>query len=79
MSVRVAEVRLDVRAIAPTDRAHRRQHHSRWQEHPRDGSSSCIFDAPLTQANGNIVQVFGWHDNEWGYTNRLLDLAELVA
>jgi glyceraldehyde 3-phosphate dehydrogenase len=41
--------------------------------------SSCIFDAPLTQANGTIVKVFGWYDNEWGYTSRLLDLTELVA
>jgi glyceraldehyde-3-phosphate dehydrogenase/erythrose-4-phosphate dehydrogenase len=41
--------------------------------------SSCIFDGPLTQANGNIVKVFGWYDNEWGYTSRLLDLTELVA
>jgi glyceraldehyde 3-phosphate dehydrogenase len=41
--------------------------------------ASCIFDAPLTQANGNIVKVFGWYDNEWGYTSRLLDLTEIVA
>jgi glyceraldehyde 3-phosphate dehydrogenase len=41
--------------------------------------SSCIFDAPLTQASGNLVKVFGWYDNEWGYTSRLLDLTELVA
>ncbi|TCO42367.1 glyceraldehyde 3-phosphate dehydrogenase [Kribbella antiqua] len=41
--------------------------------------ASCIFDAPLTQANGNLVKTFGWYDNEWGFTNRLLDLAELVA
>jgi glyceraldehyde-3-phosphate dehydrogenase/erythrose-4-phosphate dehydrogenase len=41
--------------------------------------ASCSFDAPLTQANGNIVKVFGWYDNEWGYTSRLLDVAELVA
>ena len=41
--------------------------------------ASCIFDAPLTQANGNLVKVFGWYDNEWGHTSRLLDLAELVA
>jgi glyceraldehyde 3-phosphate dehydrogenase len=40
-------------------------------------SASCIFDAPLTQANGNIVKVFGWYDNEWAIS-RLLDLAELV-
>jgi len=41
--------------------------------------SSCVFDAPLTQANGRLVKVFGWYDNEWGYTSRLLDLTELVA
>ena len=41
--------------------------------------SSCIFDAALTQANGRLVKVFGWYDNEWGYTSRLLDLTELVA
>jgi glyceraldehyde 3-phosphate dehydrogenase len=40
---------------------------------------SCIFDAGLTQANGTLVKVFGWYDNEWGYTNRLVDLAVLVA
>ncbi|EDY59620.1 MULTISPECIES: type I glyceraldehyde-3-phosphate dehydrogenase [Streptomyces] len=41
--------------------------------------SSCIFDPVLTQANGTLVKVFGWYDNEWGYTNRLLDLTALVA
>ncbi|MDQ0958080.1 glyceraldehyde 3-phosphate dehydrogenase [Streptomyces sp. B4I13] len=41
--------------------------------------ASCVFDAPLTQAHGNLVKVFGWYDNEWGYTNRLLDLTEYVA
>lgn len=41
--------------------------------------SSCIFDPALTQANGTLVKVFGWYDNEWGYTNRLLDLTALVA
>ena len=41
--------------------------------------ASCIFDAPLTQTAGRVVKVFGWYDNEWGYTSRLLDLAELVA
>jgi glyceraldehyde 3-phosphate dehydrogenase len=29
--------------------------------------------------NGNMVKVLGWYDNEWGYSNRLVDLAELVA
>ena len=42
-------------------------------------TASCIFDAPLTYANGNLVKVFGWYDNEWGFTNRLFDLTELVA
>ena len=41
--------------------------------------ASCILDAPLTQANGDLVKVFGWYDNEWGYTNRLLDLTHHVA
>jgi len=40
---------------------------------------SCIFDAPLTQANGDLVKVFGWYDNEWGYSNRLVDLASMVG
>jgi glyceraldehyde 3-phosphate dehydrogenase len=42
-------------------------------------AASCIFDASLTQASGELVKVFGWYDNEWGYTQRLLDLAELVG
>jgi len=41
--------------------------------------ASCIFDATLTQAQGELVKTFGWYDNEWGYTHRLLDLAELIA
>ena len=41
--------------------------------------SSCIFDAPLTQVQNHLVKVFGWYDNEWGYTSRLVDLTELVA
>ncbi|MCX5554639.1 type I glyceraldehyde-3-phosphate dehydrogenase [Streptomyces sp. NBC_00038] len=41
--------------------------------------ASCVFDAPLTLTHGNLVKVFGWYDNEWGYTNRLLDLTEYVA
>ncbi|AVZ71393.1 type I glyceraldehyde-3-phosphate dehydrogenase [Streptomyces lunaelactis] len=41
--------------------------------------ASCIIDAPLTQAHGDLVKVFGWYDNEWGYSNRLLDLTEYVA
>ncbi|WP_327730876.1 type I glyceraldehyde-3-phosphate dehydrogenase [Streptomyces sp. NBC_00487] len=41
--------------------------------------ASCVLDAPLTQAHGELVKIFGWYDNEWGYTNRLLDLTEYVA
>ena len=42
-------------------------------------SASCVFDSPLTQAAGTLVKVFGWYDNEWGYTCRLADLAALVG
>lgn len=42
-------------------------------------SASCVFDAALTQAAGRFVKVFGWYDNEWGYTCRLADLTRLVA
>ncbi len=41
--------------------------------------ASCIFDSPLTQANGNLAKVFGWYDNEWGYSMRLVDLTVLVG
>jgi glyceraldehyde 3-phosphate dehydrogenase len=37
---------------------------------------SCIFDSELTMANGRLVKVFGWYDNEWGYSCRLVDLVE---
>ena len=42
-------------------------------------TASCVFDAGLTQASGRLVKVFGWYDNEWGYTARLVDLTRLVA
>jgi len=41
--------------------------------------ASCVFDSALTQASGTLVKVFGWYDNEWGYTCRLADLAALVG
>ena len=42
-------------------------------------SASCVLDSELTQSAGNLVKVFGWYDNEWGYTCRLADLAGLVG
>ena len=41
--------------------------------------ASCIIDGESTMASGRLVKVFGWYDNEWGYSNRLLDITELVA
>ena len=40
---------------------------------------SCIFDAELTMSMGSLVKVLGWYDNEWGYSNRLVDLTTYVA
>jgi glyceraldehyde 3-phosphate dehydrogenase len=42
-------------------------------------SHSCIVDGLSTMVNGNMVKVLGWYDNEWGYSNRLVDVTELVA
>ncbi len=39
---------------------------------------SSVFDSLLTKVNGNLVNVFGWYDNEYGYTNRAVDLVEMV-
>jgi glyceraldehyde 3-phosphate dehydrogenase len=41
--------------------------------------ASCTFDSLSTMALGNFVKVIGWYDNEWGYSNRLVDLTELVG
>jgi glyceraldehyde 3-phosphate dehydrogenase len=41
--------------------------------------ASCVFDSGLTQAAGSLAKVFGWYDNEWGYTCRLADLALIVG
>jgi len=40
---------------------------------------SCIFDSALTMAGGNVAKVFGWYDNEWGYSCRLVDVTNVVA
>jgi glyceraldehyde 3-phosphate dehydrogenase len=41
--------------------------------------ASCTFDSKLTMAMGSMVKIFGWYDNEWGYSNRLVDLALIVG
>lgn len=43
-------------------------------------SHSCIFDANYTKViNGNMIKIMGWYDNEWGYSNRLVDLVEKLS
>ena len=41
--------------------------------------ASCVLDSGLTMAGGNLVKVCGWYDNEWGYSNRLVDLVERIG
>jgi glyceraldehyde 3-phosphate dehydrogenase len=41
--------------------------------------ASCIFDAGVTNVVGDLVKVLGWYDNEWGYSNRLVDLVAYVG
>lgn len=40
---------------------------------------SAIVDLPLTMANGNLIKVVGWYDNEWGYSNRFVEMAEYIS
>lgn len=42
-------------------------------------AASCTFDSGLTLAMGNLVKVSGWYDNEWGYSNRLVDLVGIMG
>jgi glyceraldehyde 3-phosphate dehydrogenase len=41
--------------------------------------ASCTFDSGLTMAMGNLVKILGWYDNEWGYSNRLVDIVQTVG
>jgi glyceraldehyde 3-phosphate dehydrogenase len=41
--------------------------------------ASCTFDSKLTMTMGSMVKVFGWYDNEWGYSSRLVDLVQIVG
>ncbi len=40
---------------------------------------SCIFDSEFTKANGRLVQVLGWYDNEWGYSNRMVEMVKYIV
>ncbi len=41
--------------------------------------ASCIFDSQLTMSTGQNVKVFGWYDNEWGYSNRTVDIVRFIG
>ena len=41
--------------------------------------NSCVFDSKLTMSTGRNVKVFGWYDNEWGYSNRTVDIARFIG
>jgi glyceraldehyde 3-phosphate dehydrogenase len=41
--------------------------------------ASCVFDSPLTMSSGKTVKILGWYDNEWGYSNRTVDLVDFMG
>ena len=76
------EVNEAFRAASETDRLRGRLEYTEDPIVSSDivgSSASCTFDALSTMAIGNLVKVIGWYDNEWGYSNRLVDLVELVG
>ncbi len=80
--VTVDEVNAAFKAAAETDRLRGRLVYTEDPIVSSDvvgSDASCTFDALSTMAIGNLVKVIGWYDNEWGYSNRLVELVELVA
>lgn len=45
----------------------------------KGNSNSAIVDLPLTMVNGNMIKIVGWYDNEWGYSCRLVEMAQFVS
>jgi glyceraldehyde 3-phosphate dehydrogenase len=41
--------------------------------------ASCVFDSPLTMSAGRTVKILGWYDNEWGYSNRTVDIVRYIG
>ena len=78
----VAEVNAAFREAAESPRL---RHYLQYSEAPLVSADivgnpySSIFDAPLTQAVGRQVKVHGWYDNEWGFSNRLVEFSERVG
>ena len=80
--VTVEEVNDSFRAASETDRLRGKLVYTEDPIVSSDivgSSASCTFDSLSTMTLGNFVKVLGWYDNEWGYSNRLLDLVELLA
>ena len=78
----MADVNEAFRAAAASDELGRYLQHSTAPIVSADivgNPPSAIFDAPLTEAVGNQVKILAWYDDEWGFSNRLVELAEIVG
>ena len=88
MKTNTSEPRIVLVFAIRSDRASR----PAWQAEPSNRHSPCVSassvppwetplppETPLTMAAGNTAKVFGWYDNEWGYSCRLVDLTNVVA